>query len=458
MFDFFSTFFVTRLKRHLSNPSIWLMMLITPITAKYLVPLQSDSYSLLAINDAYPIATASVIGLQIGVICSLLFSPLVYVFFRSSKVNQAPWQIEDVTATVRFSLNIGHWLADMFVVLLFLLCLSISGLILSFFRLPLSQMNSLETIVSCLLICFPAFSFITALRIYFSSRPWLRGSTGDVVFFFIWLFAITSGALVAQGDVNFIFDLFGYAAPIVLSVSEPIENLAVGSPPITSGMTINLDAFRGITNTDYLISRAVWLFIAFGLVLVSCLLFKPRKVKEKSYPKKKRNFIPLNYNPLAQFERLVTATLHRAMASIVVEVISSNRLLISLLIISLAGLVFPFDTAIGPALWLILLFPFSNVSSRWSKAQLKGFLSTLPTTSYQHLAIQLVSFSLITFVLCLPSLANTLSQGRVSLISHIAFIVVFVPLLTVLLSRLFKSNFAVRLPMLIAWYVYFNAA
>ena len=437
---------------------LWIVLLVAPVAAKYMIPLQSESYTVLSINNAYLKLSSSVIGLQLGVISALLLSPLAYIYLRTSRINQTPWQIEDVTPTKRFALHLGQWGADTCIVWLVLVILALSGVVLSFFRLPFSEISVGETIFCCLVISCPAFACIAVMRLLFASRPLLRGATGDVLFFFIWVFGISAGVHVANSGGSGFWDLFGFVHPILLSADEPVEMLVVGAVSASYEKSITVDALAGVTQIEFILSRITWLGIAVAAVLFSSFVYKTKVASARQ----NRNFlegirrIVGKVNWINQF--IFPAMLPAQVRSNIMLTLRPEGLIAVLLVIGLAGLILPYNTVIGPALWLITLFPFSHHAGQWSQQNLQSFLRTLPLSTQAILVCNLVAFSVIMLVLSAPSILRIVLIGDYTVLHDVVLIAFIVPTSIILLSYTFKSSFAVRLPMLIAWYVYFSAA
>lgn len=469
-----NTFFRLQIKRHTNNPMIWLMILIAPVAARFMVPMHSDSYSVLVINHAYPVLTPSVIGLELGIISALLLTPIVYIFLRTTRINRTPWQVEDVTASRRIALHLGHWLADTFIVWSFVLVLAISGIVLSFFRLHFVDINILETAVSCMVVACPAFAFITALRLLFSVRPRLKGAAGDGLFFAIWLTGILMGAFVVQSSADnvpggFLFDLYGYASPVALAMEQPVENFAVGASPSSEATVfLQLDAWRGVVHDDYLVSRIFWLAIALAMVLTSSLLYQPvipkAVVSELNRDERKFRILSALITGITHQQRTLLTrfmTFAPLIHSNLRQIFKSGWLMPLLFAAAIAGPLLPFRSITGPLLWLLVLFPYSHHAVRWQNHHLSPFLETLPARKL-YSQLQLMAAMVLPLALvCLPvTIGLIFSEGvhysKLTTLKDIAFILVGVPGITLLLSHLTRSLFAVRLPLLILWYIYFN--
>ncbi len=458
MLDAIKTFSRIQFKRHLANPMLWFVALAAPIAAKYMVPSQNDGYTVLSINSAYPILTPSVIGMELGIISALLLSPLVYIFLRVGRTKHTPWQIEDISPAPRSLQMFGHWIADTAIIWLLLFGLAVSGVILSAFRLPLYAIRPLETIAALLIIACPAFAFIAALRIFFSARPLLRGALGDFGFVIVWVFTIAIGALTVETGGTGFADMFGYAAPIIHAVDEPVEMFAVGSTPGAHETLIQVDALKGILRQEFLASRLFWFTVAAAIALFAGLVFKGRKPKAAH----KRRQIAFVQNASNSVEKSLARLIPKGSKSLaplwsnMVQALRPGSLALIMIGAAIAGAVLPFRSLIAPALWLGTLFMFTRHSAMWENRQLNQFMSTVPTGRTTQQIWQIVSFILIMTLLCLPSLIRMALACDYSHIIDMVFLCFALPVIISLLGRLTQSGTTARLLLLIVWYMYLN--
>ncbi|MEM9600942.1 MAG: hypothetical protein AAF926_07960, partial [Pseudomonadota bacterium] len=214
-----------QMMRHLRSPAIWLLAIAGPLAARYLVPEPGSGYSLLAVNDAILRPTASTIGLQLGVITAVMLTPLVYIFLKAGPTRIQPRQVTDVVPRTRSALSLGQWLGDTAMLWFLVFILGFSGVILSLFRLPLSEVAPFETLIAAFLIAGPTLAIIAAIRTVFAMRPMLRKAWGDVLFVIFWLVILSLSAMFfmdGSGASPFM-DIFGFAAPMLTGTSEPVR-------------------------------------------------------------------------------------------------------------------------------------------------------------------------------------------------------------------------------------------
>lgn len=455
------TFYRLQLKRHMCNPVLWLIGIAAPVAAHFMVPAQGSTYTVVGINGAFPILTSGVIGLELGIIASLLLSPLAYIYLRVSSTRITPWQVEDATPAYRIVMSFGHWLADTTLLIFLLFILAVAGVLLSFFRLDFSQINPLHTFYTLFIIAIPAFAMIAAVKAWFNARPWLRGGLGDSCFFLLWMAGILMGAVFFETEANSFIDVFGYAASINNAVDVPIETFSVGSAPV-SGLANNMiaiDAIKGVSDGEYLLSRFFWIMAASGLAIFSGVCFAPRQAKNSKSPR-----FAVIVNKINKWNQNLLFVLFpkntprlSCFVSEINQILTPNWIFMVLIAISAAGLFLPFKQAVMPALWLVLIFLLSTQSSRWQSRSLKAYLSTLEVSNNRQMIIATTSAIIFIFVLCIPSIITLLSQQQFYLLWDVFLLCVIVPIIIYSLGRIIGSAAAARLLMLVAWYMYLNS-
>jgi hypothetical protein len=442
------------------NPMLWFIGLATPVAAHYMVPAQGSTYTVVSINGAFPILTSGVIGLELGIIASLLLTPLAYIYSRANRAKITPWQVEDVAPGNRIAISFGHWLADTVLLIFLLLILAVAGILLSFFRLELADIRPIDTIYTLLIIAVPAFAMIAAVKSWFTARPWLRGGLGDFCFFILWMTGVVMGAAFFESDGSAFIDVFGYAASINNAVNVPVEAFSVGSSPVSGDQNamIPINAIQGVSDLEFLLSRGFWLVMAAALAILSGICFAPRQAKKPSNIKLAAVFNQLD--TLIQYllkgispQKSYRFTFLYAQIS---QILTPKWPLLPLLCISVLGLYLPFKETIMPMLWLVLIFLLSAQSGRWQARTAKAYLLTMPVKSNQQLLMSVLSAVIFVTFLCIPSLISIINSAQYFLLVDVFLLCVGVPIIIYGLGRLTGSGTAARLLMLVAWYMYLN--
>ena len=459
-FDQVTTFFRIQFGRHLRSPALWFIALAGPLATRFMVPPSDSTYTVVAINQAYPILTPAVIGMEIGIISALILSPLAYIFLRAGPTRRTPWQVEDVSPARRSAQLLGGWGADTAILWLVVLCMAIAGGFLSLFRLPLNEVRPHETMIATILICAPAFAVIASLRALFAARPKLRGAGGDVLFFFVWITGISVAAMyfASGGNASPIIDVFGYAGVIAGSTNEPIEYLAVGA---SEGVTdvISIDAMRGVLGGEYLLSRLFWIVMSGFIAVLGGLIFKPRGARKRRKFRADGKASILNNISSGILNRIIpkSATRTAPLWTNISQIFTPKTFVLLLTVTAIAGLFFPFRTLIGPAIFLLLVFPLTSYSARWQSRSLTNYTATLPTDRFAQFFWRLCAAVIVAFILCLPAIAKAATLSPFTIAPDLALIILLLPLTAIGIGAITRSAFTARLLLLIIWYGYLNA-
>ena len=458
--DSFNVFFKEQLKRHFRHPAIWVVIILTMIGARYFIPLPGEGYVTLSVNNAYPLASSGVIGLQLGIIAALLLTPLAYIYLRSGSTRTQPWQITDIAPSRRLALNLGQGAGDIIALWGILLCIGIAGLILCFFRLPLSAINPFHLFMTLFLVAAPALAFTAGIKRIFDARPWLRGGWGDALFFMIWLAGnIMAMALFQIEDAPLVFDVFGFAASAFVSTSETISMLAVGSTPSGSD-TIFLDPVSGFANPEFLWARLFWLMAGASLFALSALVYRPRRIKQKKRRALSGGLLPA-FDKMGGLTALpvlgLFGLIHPYFRTVLSQILSPKWAIPFLLAISLAGFVFPFRGIIGPAVLLVMTILIARYSALWEKRHLRQLRSVMPGGVSRQFIQSAIASMLFAAIILLPAMISAAANGRFDVLKMDFGFMVFVMPMVLLAAGYFTRRSTLGLiVMLSVWYGYLN--
>jgi hypothetical protein len=442
-----------QLKRHVRSPAIWALAIAGPIAARYLVPEPGSTYSLIGINDAVLRPSASVIGLQLGVLTAVLLAPLAYIFLKAGPTRIQPCQITNVAPTSRTALSLGQWIGDTVAIWGLLILLAVAGVILSFFRLPLEQVAPLETMAAAMLIAMPALALIAAIRTFFGMRPALRRAGGDVAFFILWLVAlIMSASFFMDGNGGSpLADVFGFAAPIAIGSSETVTAMYIGGAPNT-GRLMDFDGMAGVTDPAFLLSRLFWLSVAALVAWGSGFVFKAGQVKTQIGAKKEITgptvFTADPVTPLAP----KLANMFSPAIAFTGDLFRPRWMLALVFAIALSGFFLPLRSLVGPALSLVLIFPLTRYGARWRPKSVEQWMASLPMSVAAIMTGRLTVACVICLALMLPSLVSLSSNEW----GDVLAIGVGLPAIAVTLGYVTRGPVAARLILLILWYGYLN--
>ena len=465
MINLFKASVVFDAVRYLRSPALIYVALATPIAAYYMVPRDGASYAVLSINGSNPVMTASVLGLELGVVAALLLTPLAYIFLRAGPMRQRPWQISDVTPQSRIVWALGRWVSDTFMLWALLTFLTVAGLILGLFRIG-AQSNVLHTIVALWLPAAPALALVAGIRMLLDARNLTRNWFGDVIFLAVWLALIIvstmgTGQTESGGmSSNAMVDAYGFTAPIVQAVDGPLDQVAIIGA--AAGGQIAVDAWAGVTSPDYVMARGFWMAVAMSLALLAGLVWGPRKAKTRmlkanAASRGRVSVLDVPFQaPVAQ--STASPNLFAIILAELAQVFQARIWLLVLAAAAVAGAVLDFRSMAGPVLLLALIFPLTEASARWQNHTLVQWLNTLGPDRLQRGLARWIAHGLIATLVLLPATVRMVLDGSTLWLAHVAIIALAVPAFIVAAGWITRSSVAARLLLLIGWYAYLSSA
>ncbi len=450
----------TSLLRYRRSWGLWLLLLVAPVGARFMISDEDGKGIAIAIGDHLPVLTSPVLGVWLGIVVTTLLLPIGYVYLRSNTNRRQPWQVEEVTAASRVAIALGRFAADVAVLFAMLAALTVAGWFLGW--LMVSGPLDLWAITSALwIIAAPALMGLAAIRIFFDAVPWLRRSLGDFAYFALWMTSIVMPAAV-QSEVSSLavnmYDFPGFMRPLAGSAPAKDRDIGIGGIEIKPGR-VSLDVTAGLEAEGYLASRGLWAAIAVALAALSGLIYRPhtppRLLKGQG---RLARLLAVGPPPRAD----ANAPPARAIAApwlglIVAEarLIGAGRLFMLLAVGAAVAGVFGDYRHIGsPAALLLLVFALSAHAGR---SESRGLLHTLTSTAALSPWARRVAFVIAglgwSLAMAVPAALAGMSVVPLTLAAVTGLVAV---LIATVLATVSGTGFAPRIALLILWYGYFS--
>lgn len=100
-------------------------------------------------------------------------------------------QIIATTPVRRFTYLVGKWISNFAVLLVLELILAVAAAIMVLLKRE-AALNLGALLMPFLAVALPYMALIAALAVVFETVPWLRGALGNTLYFFMWLFLLTT--------------------------------------------------------------------------------------------------------------------------------------------------------------------------------------------------------------------------------------------------------------------------
>jgi hypothetical protein len=451
--------FGTSLQRYARSRSLWLMLLVAPLGARYMLPFEDGGGIKIAVGNALPVMTSPFLGVSLGIIVSTLVLPIAWLYLRSNTTRRQPWQVEEVTAGSRVGIALGRFAADAGVLLAILATLNLAGIYLATFMLRGDALNVAELSFALWVVAGPAVIGLAALRILFDARPLLRSGFGDFAYFCVWLATIAVPVATEKAEPGFganMWDFAGFVTPLKYGAPPGTDSFSIGGGFLATGV-IDLDVMAGLFSPGYLESRLAWVGVAVAVVVVAGLIYAPHRAKKKAVlagrlgallnagaPPRVVPNAPAAKRAIADAAGLVAAEF---------RLIGSGRvfLLLAALVAVIAALAPDFRHAGSGAALLLLVFALSAHAGRSEARGLVALTKVAPFAPTARRMAFVVAGALWSILLALPALVRHPPLETLTLASATG---AGAALVAIVLSTLTGSSFAARLTLLVLWYGY----
>lgn len=273
--------FLERVRR-----SGFLIVLATAVFAGYLfVPPEGAGYRVLQVGVQRGIYNSSWIGLMFGLIAAMHL-PLVGFFLVKNTVERdrrsGVGQIIATTPISKLAYVVGKWLSNLAVLALILGVLTVMALLMQVIRGEDLLIRPWTLVATIWLMGLPVLAIAAALAVLFECTPFLRGSLGNVVFFFAWLAVLITVLTGAIDEITGLFrptnDIVGFTrsmADVQRQVLAAYPDADVGSGLVVTGRDVERTlTWEGLGwKLDFILGRVMWAGVAVLFTLFAAVPF-----------------------------------------------------------------------------------------------------------------------------------------------------------------------------------------
>jgi hypothetical protein len=455
--------FATSLTRYRRSWGLWLLLLIAPVGARFMISDESGRGVAIAVADQLPVLTSAMLGVWLGIVVTTLLLPAGYIYLRANTNRRHPWQVEEVTAAPRIAMLLGRFAADAAVLLGSLGTLTLAGWFLGWLMVS-GPYSPWQIAYPLWLIAAPPLIALASLRILFDAVPWLRGALGDLAYFVLWMTSIVMPIVAADQPSSFAANMFdhpGFVRPLAGPEPAGEMNVQIGGvdPASLKPGRIDLDVAAGLHAPGYVPARLAWIGLAVALVLLAGLIYRPHRAGRRQ-PGQGRiaRLLAAGPPPVARTDAPPAPAARSGLAGLMqaeFRLIGAGRLFLLLAATAaLAGLSGDYRHLGSPAALLLLIF---GLSAHAGRSEARGLLN-LTRTAVLPPMLRRAAFVLAgtgwALLLAIPAAAVrgsgepmllALTTGGAASLTAMA------------LAALTGSAFAPRVVLLIGWYVYFSS-
>ena len=194
---------VADLRQRTRSPRFWGIALAVLVAAWWSLPPVDAGYMIVAIGDHHRgYYSSGWIGMVMAML-SLLWGLVGFYLVRGTvqrDFETRVWQLLGTTSMRRGAYLLAKWASHLVVMGGLVLATLLVGLVAQQVRAEDTRIDLWELVKPTLFIALPTLSVSAALAIWFDILPPLRRTAGNVVFFFVWMMLLTTGAVSITHD------------------------------------------------------------------------------------------------------------------------------------------------------------------------------------------------------------------------------------------------------------------
>jgi ABC-type transport system involved in multi-copper enzyme maturation permease subunit len=249
------------------------------------MPKADAGYRVLQVGSQRGIYNSAWIGLMFGLIAAMHL-PLVGFYLVKNAVERdrqtGVGEIIATTPTTKPVYVLGKWLSNLAVLALILVVMTAMAVLMQLVRAEDTTVRLGAVVPTIWLMSLPVLAVAAALAVVFECTPVLRGSWGNVILAFLWLFSLAAvlGSSIDEETalVRPSADLYSFSRPVA-SIQQQILD-ADPSANVSSGLVITegdiestfvWDGFRW--RMGAVVDRLRWVGLALLLAAVAAIPF-----------------------------------------------------------------------------------------------------------------------------------------------------------------------------------------
>jgi hypothetical protein len=449
--------FTTNLARYAQSWGLWVLLLIAPVAARFMVA-RDDGFGMqVAIGGHLPVMTPATLGITLGVLVSTLLMPAGFLYLRSNVTRRQPWQIEEVTGASRVAIALGRFAADVAILFAVLAMLNLAGWFLSWL-VGSGPLDLWAIMLALWVVAAPSLMGLAAIRALVDAREATRGGLGETLFFIVWLTIIAVPAVLSMLPSSYganMIDMLGFVRPLAGPGPMKMGAFSIGFTHVLPGR-VPLDVMAGVQAAGYLASRLSWAVLAVALAALAGRLYRPhRAVRATRQPGRIARLMaaraPVTVDPAARpapFAANGFVNLVRAEFRLIGE---GRPFLVLAGVATTIGAVADYRQFGSPAALLLLVFGLSAHGARSETLRALTRVHALSPTMRR--AAFVIAGTCWALLMAVPGAATHLSVRPLMLALAAGG---GAAVIAIALAAISRAAFAPRLVLLMLWYGYFS--
>lgn len=256
------------------------------------VPPNHSSYATLTISGHRGLYNSAYLGSLMALLISPWLSLAGFYLVKNAidrDIQTGVGQILAATTLTKPLYTIGKALSNFAVLAVMVGVMGIAAAAMQLVRQEDTNIDVIQLLAPLVFIALPLVAVVGSTAILFEAIPWLRGGLGNVVYFFVWVGALSTrlgggGDDALHGQSNDLFGL-GVIMPALATACEAaFPGSTLGKASFNLGINVkgagqywDLTTFRweGLAWTqEIVLGRLWWLGLALGVALLAAVFFR----------------------------------------------------------------------------------------------------------------------------------------------------------------------------------------
>lgn len=262
--------FLERVRRY----SFLVVLGFTVLMGYLFVPDASANYTILNMGGYRGLYNSAWVGMM-AAISTTVFLTLPGFYLVKNSISRdyetRVGQIIAATPITKLQYILGKFLSNFILLATIVAVLAITAIGMQLVRGESYHIQLLVLFAPFLIITLPAMVVIAASAVLFESIPWLRGSFGNIVWFFVWIVLIINGASSSN-------DILGIGRVLDMLTDFVANHLGVESVGVTIASFVQhqetgIFTWVGMNWASFAVNRLIWVLAFLMIPFISAGLF-----------------------------------------------------------------------------------------------------------------------------------------------------------------------------------------
>lgn len=221
------------------------------------------------------------VGSMMTLVVNFLLGWFGFYLVKNSIARDYETGVGQIMATTPLSRPIyllGKWISNVVVLGVLVLILMLAAVVMQCIQREAPQIDFWALSAPFLFVALPFMALVAALAVFFESISWLRGSFGNVVYFFLFILGIALVAIMFGGQVPLLdwlgFGVFKSSMAVAAKTAYPAYQGGLALSMVPASGEIQPFEWAGVAWTfPMLLPRLATFALAIGLTLLGALFF-----------------------------------------------------------------------------------------------------------------------------------------------------------------------------------------